>query len=310
MFQTVQRWVAKFRCGKYAIKDKQKTGRKAIVHPDIIKKIVDGNPCINVTELYVEFNIGRTTVKDYLVQADLTNVNKMWVPKNLSAESLEIRLESCKTLLSRFESDPFLDRVVFEGEKVIYYNIYRKNKNKNKEPVIVPDEKTVATTGMKPFKIVLQFWWDREGVIFYKFIGDTELKETEYLSHLDQLQAELFEKRPYIDQSRLILHHSASFHIADKAAEKIASFGWSQLIQPRHSPDFSPTNYCLIQYFMYSIHLQFYTRLEEVELFVFNFFDSRKPRFFSDGVDNLPARWREIISRNGGYIETNEKIQS
>lgn len=290
------------------MEDLPKTGRRAIVDHDRIKATIEDNPIITATELYNELGLGRTTITGILNNMGLININKMWVPKSQPEDLIKTRISTCDALLNRYNADPFLDRTIFEGERVIYYNIRRRHKNRKNEHDMERDIKTMAKSGVKPYKVVLHVWWDRQGVIFYKLIGEKSFSPDDYLLELTHLRSELAEKRPLLDQSRIIIHHNSTQHLTEEVNQEIRSLGWEQIFHPKLCPDFSPTNYCLFQNLQYSLHLQFYTQLEEVEQFVYNFFDSRKSSFFREGIDILPNRWCTIINRSGEFIETNEKI--
>lgn len=54
--------------------------------------------------------------------------------------------------------------------------------------------------------------------------------------------------------------------------------------------------------------MQTFTQLEEVEEFVFKYFDSRRSRFFQEPVEILTEKWHRIIETEGEYIATNEKV--
>lgn len=50
-----------------------------------------------------------------------------WVPKEITPEHQKLRIDHSLYMIKRVEADPFLDRVIFEGEKYLTYNKYKKH---------------------------------------------------------------------------------------------------------------------------------------------------------------------------------------
>lgn len=300
---TVERWLRNFKSGKLSIDDKPKPGRRPIAQPDTIRETIEQDPLISVAEIYCLYNLGRTTITAKLSQLLLTNVNKMWVPKSPSPELLDIRLTMCRSLMNRQEeeSESFLDRVIFEGERVIYYNVNWKRQ---------PKDASWEMRDRMPRKLIFQLWWDRQGLIAYKLREEKERWTAEtYEAELRRLVQEMTLKRPNL--LRLYIHHNSTDYLSQEINEFIAGeLGWEQILQPKLCPDISPTNYCVFQYLQYAIQMRVLTKIAEVEDVVSKFFDKRNGRnaaFFRKAVDEWPGRWAKIVERQGAYIETNEK---
>lgn len=292
------RWLTRFRSGALTIQHRQNCGRRAKTTTDDVKAVIDDNPTITATELYAELNLGRSTALRYMKVLDVVNNNKMWVPRVLTEELTAQRLDTCSALFERYQRDPFLDRVIFEGKRIIYYNVRNRS---------TTSARKVVDMKQQVYKVGLQVWWDSQGIILYKLSGDLQFNQEEYIRQLDILHAELAEKRPHLRQQQVIIHHNCTRHLNEDINKHIHRLGWEQIPHPEWCPDISPTNYGLFLYFQYALHLKVYTKLEEIELFVYNFFETRKRSFFATVIAELPERWCKVLDRNGEYIETNEK---
>lgn len=247
----------------------------------------------------------------FIIRAGLCNVSNMWVPKDASEEILSTRIELCAALTERHKNDPpFLDRIIFEGEKFIYYNKYKQHfKHRNVKKKLVATEAMIARSGLKPHKIVLHLWWTRRGVVMYKLIGDNMRSRDHYEREIDELKAEL-EDNPSIvgsDGGGPILYHNSDRYLDEEINAKIANYGWEQVIHPKLCPDLTPTDYKILQNFQYTYNCTLFSQLEQVEEFVFKYFESKNVKFFQDAIDSWPMRWSRVISTGGEYIATNEK---
>lgn len=298
---TVERWMMKFRAGKYQITDQPKTGRRARIQPQTIRKMIEEDPLLSATEICCIHGLGRTTVTTIITGLQLINVNKMWVPRKPSQELLNARMTSCRSLLNRHTQDPFLDRVIFEGERVIYYNVNKKEQANNND--------TLDRPGVH--ELIFQIWWDRGGPIFYKFNDQRRLTKDNYIEEIKTLIEELKSKRSKQPLERFIIHHNTIDHLSPENNQFIQELGWEQIYHTKSSPDLSPTNYCLFQYLQYYLQKEVLSTSEQVQDVVNQFFVSRKSiknnDFYKNSIDELPERWLKVLDRKGLYIETNEK---
>lgn len=293
---TVERWMMKFRSGAYTIADKPKTGRRARAHPAVILEMIQADPLISATEIYCLLRLGRTTVTSIINGLQLTNLNKMWVPRTPSAVLLNARMTTCRSLLFRNGQDPFLDRVIFEGERIIYYNV-KKDDLKQDRAI--------------PRPLIFQLWWDRQGPIKYTLKEEGPLTVDTYIGEIKDLIRALETQRPHLPMDRLIIHHNSTDHLSPDNNQFVQELGWDQIYHPKSSPDLSPTNYCLFQHLQYYVQSVVHETAEEVGQVVSRFFKSREnskhDKFYERAIDELPERWAKVLGRQGAYIETNEK---
>lgn len=233
----------------------------------------------------------------------------MWVQKEPSEELLNSRIEFCRILIERLEEDSFLDRVIFEGERTITYNKYKQHfKTKNAKNVLKPTEELIAKSGLKPHKIVLHLWWTRQGLITYKLVGPNMLSNEFYLQELDEVHKEVENNCFCSEELPFILYHNSDEYLSREVNRRVHAFGWEQMVHPHQCPDISPTDYMVLAKFQQAFNTTIYTQLDQVQDFVYKYFDTRKGKFYADAVDIWPEKWHRIIETEGKYIATNDVL--
>lgn len=134
--KSVYFWLKRFKAGQFDVDDRPRCGRPQNLDDTRIFEAIGRDPLISTTDLYLELNIKRNAIRATLQRAGLVNVNIMWVPAEISPEQRQERIDLSAELVQRHESDPFLGRVIFEGEKFITYNKYKRHfKTKNAKKV-------------------------------------------------------------------------------------------------------------------------------------------------------------------------------
>ena len=96
-----------------------------------------------------------------------------WVPRQLTAELKERRVDVCQELLKCFEEegDGFLVRIVTGDETWVHYHQpeTKKKASKERRHTSSPKPKKIRT---QPFggKVMLTVFWDERGVILERYI--------------------------------------------------------------------------------------------------------------------------------------------
>lgn len=226
----------------------------------------------------------------------------VWVPHDLPQSALDQRVTVCSSLLSRYETDPFLRRIVTGDEKWILYNCTNKKKQ-----WLSPGEQPLSTPrpGMTLKKILLCIWWDMSGVIHYELLkpGETITAEV-YCAQLDRLKTELTRKRSVLvnNRRRILQHDNARPHAAKITQEKIKEINLELLPHPPYSPDIAPSDYHLFRSLEHSLRNKNFTSLTQVRNHLDAFFISKEPDFYKRGIEKLPKLWRNVINNDGHYL--------
>lgn len=238
---------------------------------------------------------------DHLKKLKMVSRLDVWVPHQLNEKNLLDRYNACTTLLNRFQNEPFLNRILTGDEKwVIYNNVVRKRHWATKKEVPL----TVAKPNLHQNKVLLCCWWDSRGVVYYELLkpGET-ITSVRYCQQLNKLNEALRIKRPDLVNRKGIIFHqdNARPHVAMMTQKKLCEFGWEIMSHPPYSPDIAPSDYYLflsLQNYLSGKKCNFF---EEAQTCIADFFNSKPPSFFKEGIYKLPDRWRKVIANNGNY---------
>ena len=89
--------------------------------------MIENNQRSTTREIAEKLNISHTCVEKHLKQLGYVNKLDIWVPRKLNEIQLTKRISICDSLRKRYETDPFLKRIITGDEKlVVYDNLVRK----------------------------------------------------------------------------------------------------------------------------------------------------------------------------------------
>jgi len=119
---TVRRWVACFSSGDSDVKDKPRSGRPCTAvtprNEERLDQLIHVNRRITTRELFTELNIGCNALEAMVATLEYRKVCARWVPRMLTQEHEEHRMQVCQDLLNQYEAegDSFLDRIITGDE--------------------------------------------------------------------------------------------------------------------------------------------------------------------------------------------------
>mgnify|MGYP004576351081 CR=1 FL=1 len=132
--RTAQKWFKKFKVGESSIYDKPRSGHPVNFDNDVLKNLVESEPQLTVDQIAERMDLSHGTVFRHLKEIGKVSKLGKWVPHELSEANCQLRINICTSVLSRFEREPFLDRLVTGDEKwIIYHNVRRKRQWTDKD---------------------------------------------------------------------------------------------------------------------------------------------------------------------------------
>ena len=105
----VRRWVARFSSGDSDVKDKPRSGRPCTAvtprNEERLVQLISANRRIKTMELCTELNIGFSELETMVATLEYGKVCNRWVPRMLTQEHEEHRMQVCQELLNQFEAE-------------------------------------------------------------------------------------------------------------------------------------------------------------------------------------------------------------
>ncbi|XP_023217668.1 histone-lysine N-methyltransferase SETMAR-like [Centruroides sculpturatus] len=300
--RSAQKWFEKFKLGKSNINDKPRSGCPVDFDNDVLKNLVESEPYLTVDQIAEKMHSSHGTVFRHLKEIGKVSKLGKWVPHDLSEANCQQRLNICISLLSRFEREPFLDRLVTGDEKwVIYDNVTRKRQrtDKDKQPISTPK------ASLHPKKVLLSVWWDMYGVIYYELLEPNKTINADvYSEQLCRLNSELIKKRSrLVNMKKVLFHHdNARQHMARKTLQKINELNWELLPHPAYSPDIASSDFQLFRALQNFCQSKNFNSKQDIQNELRSFFASKQQSFYASKIKKLPERWRDIVDSGGKYI--------
>ena len=177
----------------------------------------------------------------------MRQVSAKFIPKLLSDEQKQHRLQVAQEMINRSKNDPdLLNRVITGDESWVYgYDPETKAQSSQWKSPGSPRPKK-ARQSRSNVKMMLVVFFDSTGNMYYEYAprGQTVNREY-YKSVLERLHENVRKKRPALWRDRnWILHHdNAPAHHAFSIIEFLAKFQIPVLPQLPYSPDIAPADF-------------------------------------------------------------------
>ena len=156
---------------------------------------------------------------------------------------------------------------------------------------------------LHPRKSMISVWWDWKGVIYYELLERKETVHAEiYVQQMLRLHTAIQEKRNVGRHGVLLQHDNARPHIANMTKMATKKLGYEVLPHPPYSPDLALSDYQLFRSISNSLRGVSFNDDMELRTWLDEFFESRPPDFYRQGIEKLVERWEEVINNDGNYI--------
>lgn len=300
---TVNNWFQKFKDGNFDLANQPRGRPESKVNNDELKAVVESDPSQSTRVLASTFGVSVPTILKHLDEIGKKKKLEKWVPHELTDDQKRRRVETCVSLLSRYNNDPFLHRIVTCDEKWILYD----NRRRSHQWL---DADQPAGHHPKPNihqkKLMVSVWWTNVGVIHYAFTKPgTGITAEIYCTEMEKMMGQLAIKQPRLvnRDGPLLLQDNARPHTARITVAKLQQLQLEALCHPPYSPDLAPTDYHFFQNLDNFLHGKLFKNEEEVKMAFAQFIESRTPDFYSSGINQLPLKWQECVDNMGAYFD-------
>ena len=118
---TAQRWFNRFKSGNFELKDSRHSGRPLEMDVDVSKQLIEEDPRLTRRCVAEWLGCSHTTAKTHLSELDKTWKYGVWIPHELSPHQLQLRVDTCMTLMTSHRNYQWLDNLITDDEKWVLY---------------------------------------------------------------------------------------------------------------------------------------------------------------------------------------------
>lgn len=305
-------WASKFKGGRESVENEShdRRPRSSLTDENIcaVRDVIEGDRRLTVDEIASEVGISHGSAHAIITEhLGFRKVCARWVPRLLTENHKEVRLQICERLLNRFRQEGvnFLRRIITCDETwVHHYTPESKMASKEwrKKDEACPVK---AKSRLSAGKVLATVFFDWRGVLHIDFLHDRRTVNAAYYCQLlESVKAAYKNKRRGIPiRDVILLHDNARPHTAVLTRNKLEEMHWETLEHPPYSPDLSPCDYFLFAPLKEALGGERFENNEEVEERVRNWFTTQPQSFFEEGIYKLPKRWEKCVERAGDYVE-------
>ena len=311
-YAKVKKWVANFKRGVTVTEDAPRPGRPATsINEDHVNKaetMVHADRRVTVRSVAETLRISYGSAEEILTRnLGMKKVSARWVPRMLTPEQKQYRIQISQQLLQRFRADPddFLSRLVTHDETWIHH-FDPESKRQSlqwKHPWSPPPRKFRVTASAG--KVMASVFWDSRGVIMIDYLEHGQTITGEYYSQLlIRLRDAIKQKRRgKVSQGVIILQDNAPSHTAHVAKATMERCGFELLPHAPYSPDLAPSDYFLFPLLKEQLRGKHFGSDDEVVNAVEQWINEQERSFFLNGLKKLESRWQKCIDVFGDYVE-------
>jgi histone-lysine N-methyltransferase SETMAR len=299
---TCRRWFAKFRTGEEGLRDKNRSGRPLAYNLEDFRQTIEGNPRTSVRRLETELLLSKSTYWNHLHRIGKANRRARKVPRELTAEQKQRRIDLCRQLRQNAFDGRFYGRIITCDEKWIFF----QNPD-HANQWITPGQPALPVPKINSFgkKVMLSVWWNSEGMVHFEMIPNgRSITAALYCQQLDRVQESLRLNYPaLVSRNQVVfLQDNAKPHTALLTKAKLDELGWEVLSHPPYSPDLAPSDYHLFRSMEHFLRGREFEDIDQVETACQEFFNSKEPIFYRRGIELSGQRWLEVVDNNGEYL--------
>lgn len=292
-------WFKRLNEGDESLEDHGRGHPPSALDDSELLKAVEEDPRLSTRELAKMFDTGHTTIEEHLHRLGKANRVGKWVPHQLTDAHKATRSMMSSILLRQSKAGGFWESILTSDEKWIFY----ENPTRKRE-WLSPGQQPLTTPKVGPFgkKAMLCVWWNCRGLIYFEVLeyGRTVNADL-YLQQLDRVDDAL--RAQGVEPTNVrYLQDNARAHTAYVTLDKLEELGWECLPHPPYSPDLALSDYHLFRSMQHHLADKSFKDLNEIEIWVRQYFASQPSDFFDKGIRDLRKKWKKVVEIDGEYL--------
>jgi histone-lysine N-methyltransferase SETMAR len=243
-YSTVKFWVARFKTGHFNVEDEPRSGRPTTasdaatsqaVHDLILEdRRISGKMIAQILGISRE----RVTFIIHNI-LDMRKLSAKWVPKCLTSEQKQARVQTSTAVLAHFSDTPdFLARLVTEDETWLHiYDPETKEQSKEWRHSGSPRPKKFRAQKSAK-KVMASVFWDKDGILLVDYLPQGCSITGEYYANLlDQLHEAIKRKRRgKLTKGIFFLQDNAPSHKSQVVTAKLNTLRYQLVVHPPYCP--------------------------------------------------------------------------
>lgn len=306
----VFRWHKAFSDGRKSVQDDPRSGRplssKSDENVGKIRDLVRNDRRLTTRMIAEELDLNHTTVHQVLrEELNMRKVCAKLVPKILTVQQKDNRMEICRDLLGRMERDSdFLKHVITGDESWIFeYDPETKRQSKEWHTSNSPRPKKARMSKSKVKTMLISFF-DSNGIVHKEFLptGQT-VNQNVYLGILGRLRKRVMRVRPAIKDNWMLHHDNAPCHTALSITEFLTRKNIPVVPQPPYSPDLSPCDFFLFPKLKSYLKGHHFGTIENIKENVTAQLKDIPVSAFQHCYEEWENRMKRCVASQGNYFE-------
>lgn len=305
-------WHKRFSEGREEVEDDERPGRPVSVKTEEnaqkINEIVRKDRRLSIRMIADMVNINKETVRKILHdELNMTKVCAKMVPKNLTQEQKDNRMNICSDIMNRLTEEPdLLSKIITCDETWIFqYDPETKCQSMHWKTPESPRMKKARMSKSK-LKAMLIVFFDINGIIMIDWVPEGQTVNQKYYKEvLIKLRERVRKKRPDLwKNGSWILHQdNAPAHNALSVKQFLADKRIPVLDHPPYSPDLAPCDFYLFPKVKSSLKGTHFQSVEQVKAKTADLLKRLTTDELQHCFEQWKTRMQRCIDRQGEYVE-------
>ncbi|UYV75847.1 hypothetical protein LAZ67_13001551 [Cordylochernes scorpioides] len=244
------------------------------------------------------------TATDNAAVAAVRNV--VWVPRLLSENHKQQRMEAARAFLEMHQrdGDQLFSRIVTGDESWVHHSTPETKRQSmvwKKPEESAPKKAKVTISAGKVMTIV---FWDCKDVLLVDYLPpNTTVNAARYCEVLTKLRAAIKRKcSGLLSRKVLLVHDNARPHATRTTQTLLENFKWEIFTHPTYFPDLAPSDFHLFPALKLHLGGKHFANDDEVQAEANHWLRRQDTAWYNSGIKRLLQRYQKCLDRNGDYV--------